>query len=509
MKKTLGDRAIDFYRNYIAPSKEDIEKGKKEEKLSTPPDSLSDKKESFGTKKLSMAKCRKTANQSPLFMKGARKKAMDSIRAWFILETKNQKTTPVEQDLNILDTFEKRTQFKMKWYEARVASFVYGDGYLLITFENDENTDLHDPPAKRTVGKGKDQKTIPACPWKVRVLNSEFIKEIDYYPKNVEYYKKIFTKHFHYEDTKNNADYWIHPDRIIHITCDKLPNNPFGNSKVNLLRNIIKSMINIDIASGEILAWFAHGAYDIKEDGLDDNRRQFWEKIAKQHPGAWIHDETADIKAINPQAIDPKPFYEYIVLKTASAFRMPTHILTGIQVGKVTGAEVGMGDYVKDIKDDQDLMYTPLIETLYETILKAKDRKWKYNLVWNAIYIDELAEAEIMHKRVEAATLALNGQRGAGGFINKKEARLMYNKGQIELDAENIPTDIPKPPAPPKPPQDSDNDDDDKDNAYTRQLDDATKAMIKKRKLQAANEKKLGDEIIEEQDKDVTDNDSN
>jgi len=266
-------------------------------------------------------------------------------------------------------------------------------------------------------------------------------------------------------------------------------------------------MINIDISCGEILSWFAHGAYDIEEEGLDDDARKVWEKIAKKHPGAWIHDETTKIQAINPQAIDPKPFYDYLVLKVASAFRMPTHVLTGVQLGKVTGAEVGMGDYVKDVKDDQDLLYSPLIEKLYETILKAKGRKWKYRIIWNAIYIDELAEAEIMHKRVESAILAMNGQRGAGGFINQKEARMVFNKGQIILDTENIPTDIPKPTVsqtPQKSDKDDDDDDDDgkKKNLYTYQLDAATKAMIEKRKLQAEKEKTLGKKIIKEQDTD-------
>lgn len=505
---TIGDHLRNVWRNHLAPTAEDIKVEKKELQMTHPPDAPPEYKETWLKKKLSMEVCRVTAEQCPLFMKGSRKKAMDSIRAWFNIESESQSTIPIKADLNILKAFEKRTQLKQKWLEARMASFVYGDGYLLITFENDEKTELHDPPSKKKIKLL--EKSVTVCPWKVRVLNSEFIKDIDFYPAQKEKYQKLFTRHYHYVDNENSRDYWIHPDRIIHFTCDKLPHREFGNSKINLLRNIIKSMINIDISCGEILSWFAHGSYDIEEFGLGEDRRDFWEKITKKHPGVWIHDETAKIQAINPTAIDPKPFYDYLVLKVASAFRMPTHVLTGIQVGKVTGAEVGMGDYVKDVKDDQDLMYTPLIETLYETILKAKGRKWKYNIVWNAIYIDELAEAEIMFRRTESATLAMNGQRGAGGFANQKEAREIFNKGQIVLDIENIPTDIPKPIQPTAPGKDNDDDDDKDDkkpkdkkkekNLYDYQLDSATKVMIKKRKLQAGKERKLGDKIIEEQD---------
>ena len=494
--KTIGDKLISFYRNYVSPTAEDIKVGRKEERLSSPSSASPEYKHGFLKKELSMVDCRNTAQQCPLFMKGARKKAMDSIRAWFEIQSLNQQSVPVKADLDILKAFERRTQFYRKYLEARVASFTYGDGYLLITYENDEKTELHDPPTKIKV----NDKLVSVAPWKVKVLNSEFIKEIDYYPADKKRYAKIFTKHFHYEDTKNNVSYWIHPDRIIHLTVDKLPHKEFGNSKVNLLRNVIKSMINVDISCGEILSWFAHGSYDIEDEDIDDDKIKFWKSVAKEHPGAWIHGSRAHITAINPVAIDPKPFYDYLVLQVASAFRMPTHVLTGIQVGKVTGAEVGMGDYVKDVKDDQDLMYSPLIESLYEKILGAKGRRWKYKIVWNAIYIDELAEAEIMLKRVEAATLAMNGQRGAGGFINPTEARAVFNVGQIQLDTQNIPTDIPKPiqPAPPK--KDTDNDDEEESDLYKYQLSVSQKAMIEKRKLQAAKEKIIGEKISKEQD---------
>jgi len=118
-----------------------------------------------------------------------------------------------------------------------------------------------------------------------------------------------------------------------------------------------------------------------------------------------------------------------VTLNIAAAIIMPTHLLTGIQVGRVTGAEIGFADYYRDVKDIQELEDTPLIETLYKSILENSGRVWKYSLKWNQIYVDELAEAEIMEKRVNAAEKAFNG-----GFVDQKEARIMFNKGQIELD---------------------------------------------------------------------------
>lgn len=487
--------------NYIAPSKEDLKIGKKEMVLVANDTPIPENKDSMGRlRELTLVECRKTAQQCPLFMKGARKKAADSIRAWHEIETYDKKKNVPAIDLNIISRFEKRNNLKLKWLEARVASYIYGDGYLLITYDKDDKTALHDPPADG------------AIPWKVTILNSEHITAIDYYPERKIYYKKRATKHFFYENKENMEEKWIHPDRIIHFVCDKLPHKEFGTSKVNLLRNIIKSMINVDIACGEILAWFAHAMLDVKQDNMEEPDRKKWTEICNKHPGAYIHDETAELKSIQPEAIDPKPFYDYLILKVAATFQMPTHILTGIQVGKVTGAEVGTGDYVKDVKDDQDLQYTPQLEWLYSKLLESKNRKWKYDIVWNPIYIDELAEAEILIKRVEAAEKALNGARGAGGFINLKESREIFNRGQIILD-EKVPSDLRKPMvASPKTSKGEDESESDGEqntqkekNLYEHQLDIASKAMIKKREEQSKKEKDLGKQILEEQE----DNDNN
>ena len=496
---TLADVAKKFYQNYIGPTKDELSKGRKELDIKHPENEPPERVVGgFGTKALNVKKCQEVADQVPLFMKAARKKSRDSIRSWFRLEPYDKSSKPIETEMALLRAFEKRTHFKQKFEQAREAAYVSGNGYLLITFTKDADTKIYDPPKPGS------------CPFSVSVLDSKYIKELDYCqePSNMTAkYKKLKIRHFHYVNDSVSEDYWIHPDRILHIPNDPTPGKNLGKSKVNLLRNIIKSTINVDIACGEILAWFAHGSYDIEEEGLDDNGRKYWEAVVKKHPGAYIHDETVKIQSVDPKAIDPKPFYDYLVLKIAGAFMMPMHVLTGIQVGKVTGAEVGMGDYVKDVKDDQDFVCTPLIEDLYSKILKANGKKWKYDIIWNAIYIDELAEAEILLKRIEAATLAMNGQRGAGGFINAKEARQIFNRGQIEL-ADEVPKDIPKPLATP-PNERAGNDDDDDDDEkpkkkdeglYKIQLDEATMAMIEKQKIQAAKEKKIGKQILEEQD---------
>jgi len=103
-----------------------------------------------------------------------------------------------------------------------------------------------------------------------------------------------------------------------------------------------------------------------------------------------------------------------------------------------------------------------------------------------------------MLKRTQAADLALNGTKGVGGFVDEEEAREMYNKGQIKLDEKKkikhkvIPPPLPAPKPPARPAKEQD--------LYDFQIDEATKAMIAKRKENAAREKKLGEAVLKEQD---------
>jgi len=240
---------------------------------------------------------------------------------------------------------------------------------------------------------------------------------------------------------------------------------------------------------------------------MDGNDIKKWQEMVKAHPSAYLHKE-GEIKGIELKAIDPKSFYDYIILCIAAAFYMPTHILTGIQIGKVTGAEIGTGDYVKDLKDDQELAFNPLLERIYSMLLKSKGRSFdKYEIVWNPIYIDELSEADILEKRVNAAEKALNGTRGVGGFIDMKEARRVFNEGQIELeiekDIEPKQPDTTKPPLLPKP--EVPKDESSQKDLQKFNLDEATRVMIEKRKAQIERERKIGEEILKEQDKDDKD----
>lgn len=479
-KKTIGDRLVSFYEEFFKVSKKSsAEPGLKEKRLLDPKD-FDPVLHPGGYEHLTPEKRREIALMSPLLMKGIKKKSMDTFRAWFTLRTREGVTCPKKIDLDTFAEFEQRAQFKKKLYEARVCAHIYGDGYLLITFLNDLHTSL------------QDSVSPDSEPFNVELINPEKItsfRKVD----DVIYY--VYQGDFQEE--------LIHPDRVMHFMLDRLPHSKFGVSTIDILRWTLESNKNVDKATGEILSWFSHGILDLKKDGLTDPERDTLLKIAAKHPGAWIHDEDMTIDYKNPTAINPKPFYEYIILNIAAVLNMPTHVLTGIQTGRVTGSEIGFSDYYRDVRDEQQLIFEPEIESLYTRILQAKGRKFNYVFEWNEIYVDEGMEVELLVRKVQAADTALQG-----GFITVQEARRMLNVGQIVVNPDDI-KDLKKQEKsegePPKRPDDRnpDRDSPTRPSLSAEELDmiiRCREAKEKSRKKLLEEERKLGEAILKEQD---------
>ena len=129
--KTLGDKVLSLYKNYIAPTEKEIKIGKKELNITSHTEFDPGRKKASGwlTKELSPSQLRKIAQQSPLLMKGIRKKCLDGTRAWLDLEILPNRGEEIKTDLDLIHDFEKRNNFKGAWAQAKINSYVYGDGY--------------------------------------------------------------------------------------------------------------------------------------------------------------------------------------------------------------------------------------------------------------------------------------------------------------------------------------------------------------------------------------------
>jgi len=434
MGKTLIDILSEFSTKYIRKTKE--EKKTIEDILALPSEYNLRK---YKKEDLTQKDRRELALECPLFMKGTLKKNGDTVRAWFRLMRDDGGKVP-QKDIMLLRQFVKRSNLKRKFMLAGICADVYGDGYLLIKFLEKGGSEKLATPVD-----------VGTEPIDVVMINPENITEMAYKKGDTT------TLYYHYVNNSKGEDKLIHPDRILHIKTIELPFDSFGISKIDILRNIIISNADIDIATGDILKWFSHGIQVLTKEGMTKNERTKAIELLATHPNYFAFSEKYKLDVTKPESINPQYFYEWLEICIAAVLVMPKHVLTGVQVGRVTGAEIGYGDYYRDIKDTQDLVYTPLLNKLFNYLYNAYGREFEYNIEWETIYIDEMAEAELMQKRADAVSKLLSSNRV---IITDKEAREIMSEGKIYLEPE-IP--LPEPdfpdrkPIPPSRPMNEDN----------------------------------------------------
>jgi hypothetical protein len=425
-------------------------------------------------KKLSFAQMRKIALCEPMIYKAIQKKNLDTVRNWFVLKSSDGSDKVSDKVLKIIKNFDKRVQFPYKLFTAGVSANIYGTGFLERTFVE---------PDGLSIESNINEKYMPL---NLIPLNSESIGNKK--PKS----------------EKGDISYWVkgsganevfmHPNRIIDIATDRLPFSSFGISKIHILRNILNSKMEGDVAAGDTLGWASHGIVDTTITGMQDDQEREMLNLYKQQPSAYVHDEDYEINVHNPEAINPKPFYDYFYTNIAAVMIMPTHMLTGAELGNVTGSEVGFGAYVHDVENIQKVIYTPIIEKIYRQLLKSQKLEWKYDIVWNPIFVDELSEGKILQVRSYSAVNSKNA-----GIIDEVEARRILNNGVVDLDVNKVPepkepvVPVDQPNVEPQPPTKSPT----VKQIKVYPLNEKQKEMIERA---IVRERELGEEILREQE---------
>ena len=423
---------FDSIRNRIFAAKvsDTVKDDPKPERQLFSTDSRDDRGHLWKDNKLSMKDYRTLAYSVPLFYKASNKKNMDIYRGWPILESPGQKKIPL-LDQQIFDSFNNRTNIQYKACLNGISADIYGTGFSLISFaDDDDDQDLSLPPEKhldKRLGR-----YVYSEPRKLTPFNSELVVGADYLNDE---YRASRVMHYIYEVKMGDKKY-IHPDRVYVTKYDELPFSVLGISKTYILRNVLDSLVDIDVATGETLKWSSHGLIIWQKNQLKEPERLKMLNILGQHPNGFVIDEYQKLTVEKPNAIDPKPFYDFLCLEIASAFVMPVHILTGVEVGKTTGAEVGYGDYRKDISDVQILRVNPSLVKLYIMLFESHGRDFDYKLVWPETYIDEMSEANIGFKRS-----AIVDRLYKSGTADRAERREVMNNGQTYLDPDKESTE--------------------------------------------------------------------
>jgi len=421
---TLGDKFESFLSSYIRKTTETVKEEKVEDNLPFKPSDYGEESKKFSMevdgKKLTPILRRQMALTTPFYMKGLRKKCRDTFRAGWDYNKDGKR--PSEIELRILTDFNKRNNMYAFMEKMKQDAHIYGDGICLIIFTNDQKTKQPNLSKKPKNG---------AVPYILKRMNPEMITSYEYLN---EVYKKQGLQHIVYDNAATGQKIFIHPDRILKFEETDFAFTKFGISDIDILRHVISSEADVDIATGEILKWFSYGVIHWTKDGAGKNTMKQMRKVAEQHPHIYIGDETDHLQIENPESIDPEPFYNYLIMSIAAVLVMPTHVLKGVEIGQSTGAEAGYADYYKDIRDSQELIYKPNLEKLYSMLFESYfdgKRVFDYEVIFNPMYVGEMAEAEVDAKR---AATAVNLK--TANVIDLEESRKYMNEGHIILDTE-------------------------------------------------------------------------
>ena len=367
------------------------------------------------TSSISLKGLRLIAMKEPLVRKAIYKKIRDTFKNWFTIKPVDSdgKVDPI--DLKIIQDFDKKARFPYRLFISGVCANIYGTGFIEKIYREHGNT------------KASNKPSATAKLVNLENLNSENIKKRKKSNKKGD--KTLYPVY-----SKMGDEILIHPDRLEIVRIDWLPGSFLGVSTIDVLSNILQSKMTADKASGDFVDWISKGLIDVTIDGCDDTQEKKAKEVLKKHPSYLIHDEETTVNVHSPQRIDLNSFFEYFYVNIAAGLEMPKHILTGSDMGNVTGTEVGISAYYSDIENIQRLVFTPIIENIYTELLKSHGRTWKYIIDWNPIFVDELSEAKILQSRSYSAVESKNSN-----IISVEEARKILSEGVVDLDIKKIP----------------------------------------------------------------------
>lgn len=431
--------------------------------------------------KIDLRTLRKIVLKEPLLYKAIWKKNKDTFKEWFEIKDIDDEEPIKGNDKKIIKNFNRKTDFKHVLTQAGYSANIYGTAFIEKLYDEHGNIKSSTDP-KDSEGNNKN----PFID--IKLLDSEKIQRIKEHPK-----KDDDLLYYVYNDPKTGKQKFIHPNRIKKIVIDKLPNNEFGISKPFILLNILKSKMNFDVSSGEYLDWAGVGFFDVMIENMSDKQKKDAEKKFKEHPDVVVHDETYEIDSKNPKSLDPQHFIDYFYVNISACLEMPKHMLTGSEMGNITGSEVGLSSYYGDIENIQKLIFTPVIEDIYSEWFESHDKEWNYELDWNEIFVDELSEAKILQTRAYSAVQCVNSNTP---IISVEEARKVLRDGHVEFVPEDVPDkgddegeDMPDPNIEPQP--------------TTKPEKNEFKPLTPMQKRMIEVEKELGKREIEKQEKRV------
>ncbi len=362
-------------------------------------------------------------NRDPRIRKGIIKKCTNLFSRWFKVDSPIDGVDVPDSIEQKITSWNKTEQLKKKLTQHYINQLVFGRAYLeLSTVEiiGEHGEGLEKP--FKTINN-----TLHVYNVDPRVIQLNTVKNKE--AQSVNRYQKPLpdTDYFVMRDGKKQM--LVHPSRIL-MTSEWTAGDSTPVGVIDVAYNLIESSVNSDRSLGEILYRFGHPfptaiVKDASDEELDAVQTAFG-KIGSST--GFVGDDRYTFNLLNPSAVNPKEFAEYFYIGLACALNMPVMVLLGVQKGAVTGSEIDLSDYYNDLHSIQETLFTPMLNTIYKTLLGS----WDYEIFWNPIFVNEESESKIRKTNMEALKLLYFDM----GIIDDVTARQIAREWGIPIPEE-------------------------------------------------------------------------
>lgn len=353
--------------------------------------------------------------KSGIIRKGINRKARDALKKGFVLVPDEEDSEDAKALNRELSFWMRSTAYKKKAIQALREMYVFGDGFLELGFEPDDDSADEpplpgadpvavynvDPYAIRPVKEhrsGREDSGLIVCYLtgpNVRDIPREeiraWVEGLRELPRGV----KV-----------------IHPERIQHFQVETLRDDPDGLG-ISVIEaayiNALAKMIG-DKTAGDILEWYAQGFFVLNiKYGTEEELKKGLEILAqakRERRNYFCGSERTEFDIKSPSIANVKPFYDNFYIELSAALEIPTMLLLGVQKGTVTGSETDTVEYYDDVLAFQELLFDAPMYDLLSRVLGRSD----FTIKWTPLYVDKQTESNIRFKDTQSA-VALAGAK--------------------------------------------------------------------------------------------------
>ena len=346
--------------------------------------------------------------QDPVIQAGINKRSRDLFEAGVTVKSKSK---TLEKAAN---KFLTSRLIKMKWNFSNAAedAFVYGNGFLEIGFDDDDNVSSPDlPPAGNNV--------------RVRALhrvNPETIVIVyDDIPESLEYGRVVgyislppihqgfgIRAQTHLSvplsnmNTLGRQGKFIHPSRILHFKFNTMGDSNVGISLLEPAYNTMKAKIDADEVIGTIMTRYAKPILEMIGKNAKPNTIKKLGQIAQainSNPKTvshFAHDDKIEFKipSMGGKSLNPKDYYKIIFDNIATAVRIPKALLIGVEQGSISGSDLNLVAYFQNVDSEQQNVIKDLIFKLLDAwhlAEKGVELPEDVDIDFGRLYADEIA----------------------------------------------------------------------------------------------------------------------